>query len=284
MNTPDQSCRGGEDILATLEDGILTLAINRPGQFNSMGQGTGRRLHERVRDASMDPDVRVLIVTGKGKSFCVGADVKNMGAVDPEDRLAAKWGKDPAWNDLEMRTARLIRSLETPKLLHCMPKPTIAMVRGAAAGAGLGLALCCDFRIASDNAYFTTAFARIGASGDYGGSYFMTHLVGAAKTRELYFFSDRIDAAEALRIGLVNRVVPDAELEEQTMVFARRLAAGPPIAYGFMKQNLNKAETERLDDVFEIEARNMIRSFQTEDAREAMQAFRDRRDPSFKGR
>jgi 2-(1,2-epoxy-1,2-dihydrophenyl)acetyl-CoA isomerase len=174
--------------------------------------------------------------------------------------------------------------METSRWLHEMPKPTIAMVRGPAAGAGLSLAMACDMRVASDTARFGTAFARVGYSGDFGGSYYLTQLVGTAKARELYFTADLLDAQQALALGLVNRVVPDARLEEETMALASRLARGPRVAYRYMKRNMNAAESAGLKEMLDLEAWHHTRTGMTEDHREAARAFVEKREPQFKGR
>jgi 2-(1,2-epoxy-1,2-dihydrophenyl)acetyl-CoA isomerase len=174
--------------------------------------------------------------------------------------------------------------MEVSRWLHEMPKPTIAMVRGAAAGAGLSLALACDMRVAADSARFATAFARVGYSGDFGGSYYLTQLVGTAKARELYFTADILGAEEALRLGLVNRVVPDARLEEETMALAARIARGPRIALRYMKRNMNAAENGTLKDLLDLEAWHHTRCGLTEDHREAAKAFVEKREPVFRGR
>jgi 2-(1,2-epoxy-1,2-dihydrophenyl)acetyl-CoA isomerase len=165
-----------------------------------------------------------------------------------------------------------------------MPKPTIAMVRGAAAGAGLALAMACDLRIASDTAKFTTAFAKVGYSGDFGGSYFLTRLVGTARARELYFTAELLDASRALATGLVNRVVPDADLERETLELAARLAKGPRIAYRYIKRNMNAAESGTLAELLDLEAWHHSRTGATEDHREAARAFVEKREPVFRGR
>ena len=152
-------------------------------------------------------------------------------------------GREGDGASLEDKAQALRSRMEVSRFLHEMPKPTIAMVRGPAAGAGLSLALACDMRIASDNSKYGTAFARVGYSGDFGGSYFLTQLVGTAKARELYLTADLVDAAQALALGMVNRIVPDALLETETMALAQRLAKGPAVAYRYMKRNLNAAES-----------------------------------------
>jgi 2-(1,2-epoxy-1,2-dihydrophenyl)acetyl-CoA isomerase len=168
--------------------------------------------------------------------------------------------------------------------LHEMPKPTLAVIPGAAAGAGLSLALACDLRIAADDAKLTTAFAKIGLSGDFGGSYFLNHLVGAAKARQLYFTGEVVTGAEAQRIGLVNRAVPAAQLAEAARTWAAELAALPTVAVGYMKRNLNVGLRGSLADVLDAEALHMIRTFDTDDHKGAAVAFVEKRPPSFKGR
>jgi 2-(1,2-epoxy-1,2-dihydrophenyl)acetyl-CoA isomerase len=193
-------------------------------------------------------------------------------------------GTEMGGTTLEERAQGLRSRMEVSRWLHELPKPTIAMVRGAAAGAGLSLALACDLRVAGDSARFATAFARVGYSGDFGGSFYLTRLVGTAKARELYFTADIVDAAQALALGLVNRVVPDATLEDETMALAGRLARGPRIALRYMKRNMNAAETGTLAEVLDLEAWHHTRCGMTEDHREATRAFVDKREPTFRGR
>ena len=165
-----------------------------------------------------------------------------------------------------------------------MPKVVIASINGPVAGAGLGLALACDLRIAGKSARFGTAFARIGYSGDYGGSWSLTRLVGTAKARELYYTADLIDGEEAGRLGIVNRVVADDELQAETIALARRIADGPRIALGYMKRNLLTAETEPFQTVLDLEAEHQARCAFTEDHKEAVAAFVEKRRPAFRGR
>jgi 2-(1,2-epoxy-1,2-dihydrophenyl)acetyl-CoA isomerase len=272
------------DILTHLDNGILTVTLNRPASLNGLTITMTRVLNDRLREAAASPEVRVVVLTGAGRAFCAGGDIKEFDAIDKTDPEWVKWKDDPIWNDIDTSAERTRRASEGPLLLHGMPKPTIAMVRGACVGAAVALATSCDFRIVSDTALFSTAFARIGISGELGASYYVSKLVGVAKARELFFFADRVPADEALRIGLVNKVVPDAELEKETMAFARRLADGPPLAYRFIKANLNAAETHSADEMMGIEALNQVRVLRSEDAKEAIAAFFEKRTPKFTGR
>jgi 2-(1,2-epoxy-1,2-dihydrophenyl)acetyl-CoA isomerase len=272
------------DLLRHLDNGILTLTMNRPEKRNALSKAMERLLRVYTAEAAIDPAVRVVILTGAGPAFCSGGDMNAFGQADPGDAMGARYASDPVWLDVELRHERLLRNVEAALNLHRMGKPTIAMVRGAAAGAGLSLAAACDFRIAAETSTFTSAFAKIGASGDYAGSYFITKLVGPVKAKQLYFFSDKLGPREALEMGLVDRVVADEALEAETLAFARRLAAGPPVAFRLIKQNLNAALTERVEDVASLEARNMIRSLATEDSKEAIRAFLEKREAQFKGR
>jgi 2-(1,2-epoxy-1,2-dihydrophenyl)acetyl-CoA isomerase len=173
---------------------------------------------------------------------------------------------------------------QLPLLLRTMPKVVIAMVNGPAVGAGLGLAMACDLRIAGRSARFGTGFAGVGYSGDFGGSWTLTRLVGTAKARELYFLGDIIDAEAAHSLGVVNRVVDDETLCDETARLARRIADGPRIAYGYMKRNLFAAETGSFASVLEMEAVHQARTAMTEDHLEASRSFAEKRRPVFKGR
>jgi 2-(1,2-epoxy-1,2-dihydrophenyl)acetyl-CoA isomerase len=268
------------DLLKTLEEGVLTITMNRPERLNALTIPLMRHLGEALRKAEIDPDVRVVVLRGAGKGFCSGGDVKE----GRKDDLAGDRPKtDPGYKQAEQRYDRLRRAADSPILLRRMLKPTIAMVRGAATGAGFNLAAACDFRIASETAFFMTAFARGGFSGDFGGSYFLTRLVGTAKARELFLLNPRIEAEQAERLGLLTRLVPDAELEQQTMAFAKSLASGPRVAFRYMKENLNAAENDTLENIMDLEIKNMVRSSQTEDQQEAVRAMVEKREPCYKG-
>ena len=269
--------RGGtlmtEDLLEAITDGVAVLTLNRPARLNAMSRPMLDGLLEALPRLAEDPEVGVVVLTGAGRGFCAGGDVKAMAE-----------GTELGGVTLEERAQALRSRMEVSRWLHEMPKPTIAMVRGAAAGAGLSLAMACDMRMAGDSARFGTAFARVGYSGDFGGSFFLTRLVGTAKARELYYTAELLDAQQALALGLVNRVIPDARLAEETMVLASRLARGPRVAFRYMKRNMNAAESGALKELLDLEAWHHTRTGMTEDHREAAKAFVDKRDPVFKGR
>jgi 2-(1,2-epoxy-1,2-dihydrophenyl)acetyl-CoA isomerase len=229
-----------------------------------------------LQDAEKSHDVGAVVLTGTGAAFCAGGDVKAM-----NERNAGggrKLGIDEAIH------AQRLSQRNTAGRLYSMPKPTIAAIPGAAAGAGLALAMACDFRIASEAALLTTAFAKVGFSGDYGGTFFMTRLVGSAKARELYFLSEKIDAKHAERLGLVNRVVASLELEDETSALAGRLANGPTVAFRYMKENLNRAVSGDMEECLDLEATHHVHTSLTEDHRNAVKAFVEKREPSFEGR
>jgi 2-(1,2-epoxy-1,2-dihydrophenyl)acetyl-CoA isomerase len=261
------------DLLEQVKDGAAVLTLNRPDRLNAMSRPMLDALLEALPRLAEDPAVGVVVLTGAGRGFCAGGDVKAMAE-----------GTELGGQTMEERAQALRSRMETSRWLHEMPKPTIAMMRGPAAGAGLSLAMACDMRIASDTVKLGTAFARVGYSGDFGGSYYLTQLVGTAKARELYFTADLLDAQQALGLGLVNRVVADARLEEETMGLASRLARGPRVAYRYMKRNMNAAESASLKEMLDLEAWNHTRTGMTEDHREAARAFVEKREPQFKGR
>jgi 2-(1,2-epoxy-1,2-dihydrophenyl)acetyl-CoA isomerase len=267
---------GTTELLAALDEGVLTLTMNRPESRNAMTGAMTTALADALSHAELDPAVRCIVLTGAGGAFSGGGDVKAM---------AASGDGTIGDNTIDGAIHRQrVNQQATSGKLFTIPKPTIASLPGAAAGGGLALALACDLRIMANSAFMTTAFAKVGFSGDYGGSYFLTQLVGSAKARELYYLSDRVDAAEALRLGLTNWVCTDDELAAQTGAIASRLASGPTVAYRYMKENLNRAMAGDLDDCLDLEVTHHIHCGQTEDHREATKAFVDKRAPVFHGR
>jgi 2-(1,2-epoxy-1,2-dihydrophenyl)acetyl-CoA isomerase len=227
-----------------------------------------------LRDVEADDAVGCVVLTGAGGAFCAGGDVKAM-----SERSAAERGHGI---DAAIHRQRL-RQRATSGRLWQMPKPTIAAIGGPAAGAGFSLALACDLRYAAEGAVLTTAFARVGFSGDYGGTWFLTRLVGSAKARELYYFSDRLSAADAVGLGIVNAVFPAAEFDAEVRQRARRLADGPRLAYRYMKENLNRAVSGELGECMDLEVTHHVRTGLTDDHREAAKAFVERREPRFTG-
>jgi 2-(1,2-epoxy-1,2-dihydrophenyl)acetyl-CoA isomerase len=262
-----------DDLLETVADGVVTLTMNRPDRLNALSRPMLDAMLEALPRLADDPAAGVIVLTGAGRAFCAGGDVKAMAE-----------GAEAEGVTLEERAQALRGRMEVARWLHELPKPTLAMVRGAAAGAGLSLALACDLRIAGESARLATAFARVGYSGDFGGSYFLTRLAGTARARELYYTAEILDATRALALGLVNRVVPDADLERETQALAVRLARGPRIAYRYMKRNMNAAESGSLRDLLDLEAWHHTRCGMTEDHREATRAFVEKREPVFRGR
>jgi 2-(1,2-epoxy-1,2-dihydrophenyl)acetyl-CoA isomerase len=263
-----------DELLYRLEDRVAVLTLNRPERLNALTKDMMQALRSRLGAVALDDAIGCVVLTGAGNAFCAGGDVR------AQARVAAEGSPETP----EQRSDLLRASMEASRLLHEMPKPTIAMLNGVAAGAGLSLALACDLRIAGRNARMTTAFAKVGLSGDYGGTWFLTQLVGTAKARELYFLSEVLDAARIEALGLANRVVGDDELAAETMALAGRLASGPSVALRYMKRNLNIAEHGDLAAGLDSEAYGMLRSRASEDHKEAAQAFVEKRQPMFKGR
>jgi 2-(1,2-epoxy-1,2-dihydrophenyl)acetyl-CoA isomerase len=266
---------GTNDLLADLDEGVLTLTLNRPEARNAMSGEMNQALAKSLAAAELDPEVKCVVLTGAGSGFCAGGDVKGMNARNE--------GGGGAGIDAAIHNQRVNQRATAGKLFK-MPKPTLAALPGAAAGAGLSLALACDLRIMAKTAIMTTAFARVGFSGDYGGTYFLTQLVGSAKARELYFLSERVGADEALRLGLANWLCEPDELQTKAREIARRLANGPTVAYRYMKENLNRAMAGEVDDCLDLEATHHVHCGQTADHKEAAKAFVEKREPVFQGR
>ena len=265
-----------DHLLESIEDGIATLTMNRPEARNAMSGEMMGALKAAVDRVAVDPAVRCVVLTGAGGAFCAGGDVKG------QARAASERGSGQRVS-VPARVHGLRSGMELSRLLHEMPKPTLAVIPGPAAGAGLSLALACDLRIALDTAKLTTAFSKVGASGDYGGSYFLPRLVGAAKARELYFLADVILGQEACELGLVNYAYPAETFEYEAQQLAARLAGLPTIAVGYMKRNLNAADSAGLSQVLDLEAEHMVRTMMTEDHARAAQAFVEKRPPAFEG-
>jgi 2-(1,2-epoxy-1,2-dihydrophenyl)acetyl-CoA isomerase len=265
---------GTGDLLARRDDGVLVVTLNRPERRNALSDDMLQALARVLADAEVDDEVGCVVLTGAGGAFCAGGDVKAMAAGGGGSRRSLD-----AVIDRQRRNQRA-----TAGRLWEMPKPTIASLPGPAAGAGLSLALACDLRYLADSAFLTTAFAGVALGGDYGGTWFLTRLVGTAKARELYWFSERVPSDEAERLGLANGVFPAERLEQEVLDRARRLAAGPRMALRAMKENLNRAVHGALGECLDLEATFHIGSSRTDDHREAATAFVEKRPPRFSGR
>jgi 2-(1,2-epoxy-1,2-dihydrophenyl)acetyl-CoA isomerase len=268
---------GTDDLVAHVRGPVGVVAFNRPERRNALSAAMYDGFQTALPALAEDPDVRVILLTGRGGAFCAGGDVKGMN--EGHRRTDAP---TPAVED---SIADLRRRQEwVSAAIHEHPKPVVAALPGPAAGAGLSIALAADLRIAAERAVLVTAFANVGASGDFGGSWFLTKLVGPAKARELYFLSERLTATEALELGIVNRVLPDEGFDEAAIEFAERIAGQAPIALRHMKENLNRALTADLRTALAGEAAAMVRTMSTADHREAAAAFVEKRSPRFSGR
>jgi enoyl-CoA hydratase/carnithine racemase len=261
---------GSEQVLCRLEARVATVTLQRPEARNALTLEMKQALARLIPALGADTGVGCLLLTGAGGAFCAGGDTK----------LMAREGR-PASPEERKRQLRWEHGMVAA--LFELEKPTLAALPGAAAGAGFSLALACDLRIAAQSAFVTTAYVKLGLSGDYGGSWFLTRLIGPARAREIFFTGDRLSAQECERLGIVNRVVPDAELAEQSFALAQRIAAGPPVALRYMKENLNRALGEGLRSCLDAEAERMVQSATTQDYAEAVSAFHEKRAPLFRG-
>lgn len=279
-------------LLDKRDDGVALVTLNRPDSLNAMGGTLMQELGDTLEELERDGAVRVVAVTGTGRGFCAGGDMGGFaeragartGDTGAEAQTSPERSRGPSITQLE-RSAKGLASNQrrTSLKLHTMPKPTVALVNGAAAGAGMSLALSCDIRLCSDKAKFVPAFGRIAFSGDYGGSYFLTKLVGFGRAREIYFTGEHIGAERALELGIANHVVPHDDLIGSGMDFCAKIASGPPGALARMKANFLRAEHTRVDDALDQEAFWMSLSGMTSDHREGVRAFVEKRDPNFTG-
>jgi 2-(1,2-epoxy-1,2-dihydrophenyl)acetyl-CoA isomerase len=269
---------GTTDLLAHVDDGVAVITLNRPERRNAFSMPMIEALGDLLGRVEADPDIGAVVLTGAGGAFCAGGDVKAMAEFNAGDGELA----DIPY-DVRIHRQRL-NQRATSGRLWSMPKPTIAALPGAAAGAGMALALSCDLRYAADTAFLTTAFAKVGFSGDYGGTWFLTRLVGSAKAKELYYFSERIDAKQAVDLGIVNAVFPAESLMDEVMTRARQLAAGPRVAYRYAKENLNRSVHGELMECMDLEVTHHTHTGTTDDHREAALAFVEKRAPQFHGR
>lgn len=257
-----------ETLLYELDGGVLTITLNRPESYNACNEQLTADLQGALREAERNPAVRAIILTGAGKAFCSGQDLKE--APEPGTRRSLA-------DSLQRRYNPIIRKLTT------MPKPIIAALNGVAAGAGCSIALACDLRIAAEGATLLQAFVNIGLVPDSGSSFFLAQMVGYSRAFEIATLGEKIPAAKALELGLVNRVVPAAELMSETRTIAERYAVGPTRAYGYIKKMLHRAGHTPLDEALDYEVFMQEAAGRTSDYAEGVKSFVEKRKPEFKG-
>jgi len=259
-----------EHILVSEAEGIATITLNRPDKLNAFIGHMRRDLAEALEHAGSDRGVKVVIITGAGRAFCSGGDIAFMAEL-MERRDSDEFSR------ILGAGRRVITAIRS------MTKPVIAAINGPAAGAGFNLALACDLRIASRNATFTQSFVKVGLHPDWGGTYFLPRLVTSNKACEMFFLGDSIDAAEALRLNVVNKVVAPEELEAATLQLAERLRAAPSIAVAAAKQAVYMSSASDLDEMLRYETEAQLRCFESDDGHEGVRAFFEKRDPHFTG-
>jgi len=261
-------------------DGIGLVTFNQPERMNAFSTEMNFALRAVLADFSMDPAVRCVMITGTGKAFCAGADLKRLNNTQTE---TLKKGDPMETFHEEVRAIRIGQEA-SPLLLHTMPKPTVGVINGYCIGVGFSLALGCDIRLAGTEAKLSTGYRNLALAGDYGGTYFLSKLVGDGIARELLFTGEMMDAERARSLGIVNRVYPQAELQERALEFCRGLAEGPTLGMALAKENLSAFASLGMKDALDFEARNMILGMKSQDHYEAVRAFAEKRKPVFKGR
>ena len=257
------------DLLYEVSDHVGTITLNRPAKLNAFTSSMIDAWAAALAEAQGDPAVRVVVVTGAGRAFSTGGDVTRLSVTN----------RTP----LEHKTQLWERIHRIPKTLATMDKPVLAMINGAAVGAGLGVCLMCDLRVAAASARFSTGYVRMGLVPSGGDVHFLTRLVGAAKALDLLWTADFVEAAEALRLGIVDRVVPDAELAETTYALARRLSAGPQVAIRMIKRLVYQSAGLDLQTHLDLVSSHMVIALRTRDHAEGVAAFKEKREPRFQG-
>lgn len=271
MSNASQFAQAGPVVLEAKHDGIATLVMNRPDRLNALNNELGVALDEVLGRIAADDAVRVVVITGAGRAFCAGGDLSALG----------KGRQTGATQELEP----LLRAgMQLVLKMRTMPQPVIAAVNGAAAGAGMNIALAADIRIAAEEATFGQNFAKVGLFPDFGGTYFLPQLVGPSKAAELFYTGDMIDAKTALALGIVNHVVPASQLEAEVKTLAQKIAHGPSLAIRAVKKMLFASGEKELSRALENEVQEQIRCYLSEDCNEGIRAFFERRPPKFQGK
>jgi 2-(1,2-epoxy-1,2-dihydrophenyl)acetyl-CoA isomerase len=263
-------------LLFEKHDGIATLTLNRPAARNALTAGMFLDLERILVEIETDDEVRVVVLTGAGRGFSAGADLNQPSDAERRTTREPSFPGDEGGDILERGNRCMLR-------LQRLAKPVLGSINGDAVGIGCSLALATDLRISSDTARLGVVFSRIGLGPDGGASYFLSHQVGTAKALELLFLGDLIDAEEALRLGLVNRVVSSAELETATLEWASRLASGPPLAYSAAKACVYEGRNLSLEDALDLESRHQRIAGRSQDVKEGVRAFLEKRKPEFRG-
>src|SRR5262250_1332512 len=271
MSHSPQPVQAGPALLEAKHEGIVTLVMNRPDRLNALNNELATALNDAVSRIASDESVRVVVVTGAGRAFCAGGDL-------------ALIGKGRASGDTRALEPLLRAGMQAVLAMRTMPQPVIAAVNGAAAGAGMNIALSADIRIAAEEATFGQNFAKIGLFPDYGGTHFLPQLVGPSKAAELFYTGDMIDAKTALRLGIVNHVVPAAHLEAEVKTVAQKIAQGPPLAIRAVKRTLFASEKQKLAAALEHEVQEQMPCYLSEDCSEGIRAFFEKRPPQFRGK
>jgi 2-(1,2-epoxy-1,2-dihydrophenyl)acetyl-CoA isomerase len=271
MSSPSQSIPENPAVLEKREGNIATLILNRPERMNALNKDLAVGLNEALGRLETDQDIDVVVIAGAGRAFCAGGDLSVI-------------GKGREKNDLSELDPILRAGMRAVLRIRSMRQPVIAAVHGAAAGAGMNIALAADIRIASEDATFGQNFAKVGLFPDYGGTYFLPELVGPAKAAEMFYTGDMINAAEALRLGIVNRVVPAAQLGSEARALAQKIASGPGIAIRAVKRVLFADKKEELSRALEQEVEQQMKCFASEDCGEGIRAFFEKRPPKFQGK
>ena len=268
---------GTDDLIGRIEGHVAVLSFNRPDRRNALSEGVYAGFAEALPRIAANSDVRVLMLTGEGGAFCAGGDVKGMNERNQSAGTGQPRSVEFGIADLRRRQNQVTMALRN------LPQPVIAALPGAAAGAGLSIALAADVRIAAERAIVMTAFANVGASGDFGTSWFLPRIVGEARAKHLMFTTPRLTAREAADLGIVNVVLPDENFPDAALAWCTDLASRAPIALRYMKENLNRSLDVSLQAALDAEATAMVRTMSTADHREAAAAFVEKRTPRFSG-
>jgi 2-(1,2-epoxy-1,2-dihydrophenyl)acetyl-CoA isomerase len=271
MSNAPQTALANPVVLEMRDHGIATVVMNRPDRLNALNNELAAHLNETFTRLAQDESVRVVVLTGAGRAFCAGGDLTHI-----------RRGRDSG--DVKQLEPLLRSGMQLVLKMRTMPQPVIASVNGAAAGAGMNIALAADIRIAAGEAMFGQNFAKVGLFPDYGGTYFLPQLAGPSKAAEMFYTGEMIDAQTALRIGLVSRVVPAAQLEAEVRTLAQKIAQGPAIAISAVKKTLFGSKRQALEAALENEVQQVLKCFSTEDCAEGLRAFFEKRPPNFEGR